>query len=1672
MRHGYNVEDVGSTQSFDLLASRTGGTGRRVEVNSITSTGHDIVLASNEMALDRENAHEGFGIAYSMTLDRAVDSPMRLAVPWSSKPPGDRRSDWCISPMAIRLAYQCIADGKGISSPAMNVSHWGTPDPNLVAWIERHQSQVLTSYGAQPKLVQEHANLEDQYRTGGYATRQVLELAQNAADALDSWPKRGRIELRLTENALYCANEGRPFDLKGVEAVSYAHLSNKRGGEMGRFGLGFKSVLGITSCPTIFSRSISIGFDQTVARERLRTVAPSATNFPVLRWPLQADPVAEMNQDAVLEELAQWASTVVRLPLNADASRLRQDLRDFPAEFLLFAPQVASLAICCTDPTDPFDRTLRCERSDEHSYHLTGGGTSAEWLVWHREHHPSDEALNEVGEALRREQVTISYAVPLDDATSVGRFWSYFPLNDQTSARGIHNAPWRVSDDRTTLLSGTFNNELLDVLGTLIVEAMPALSTPQDPARHFDYLPARGREAQYDADKYLTELIPTLARKVPCVPDGTGELRMPSELTLLNTDMKLEHQSFELWQRLTTAPSTSPHSSCYTTTTRRSRLQRLVRHDERRAARNEIGGGEWLELLLPAGTDQQCRAALDVFFSVTDESLRRDLRSARIVPDQADLLHDLNKFTSLFISGGILSGAAGFALMRPSYVDDELTVTRLKKIGFTEVDPSVELRQLLRVANRKWTSSEWHAFWELILNVPVNVADEALAAHAATGGEMRVKARSGKWVVPYAAVLSGVVDPVSADLAIDHDYHEDHRPQLSRIGTGGRPVASEALLHDLTYLEYVRLRREAYLKNVKVAPRPTAAALHFLSGEAVGPLYVLQRFRDTRDDDAAAAWTRELLEFEASSMVQFGHLNNQRFPPVEVRAPHVWAATKYGLVDTCWGPRPADSAVDPNLAQYRPLLPVADYEAASKITSAKSLDQVPDAIWAEFLSRVPDGGTSADLGRLLAIAARRDSMGTVTAQTLPAVVGETYSLVSAADLLVASTDEERRVLDSDRRPHVVVFDPADAEAVCERFGCRLASEMLRVEYTAENPSESIAVLDRFSGLRRRAEGSLDGWTIVTATDVVRAVITTEGTSQDSVDIAFVEGDLGRQIIHSTDLDDDELLGLVSQRFGLSLDPLSIEKVLDDTQDQRVRLKVAGCRSAPDVPTKLRTLLSDAALESRLPAGLLQVVRASSDDLGPNHVAELLHHVYGYSVLVELKNLLTDEGFDTPAIWAGSQGAVGFVRSLGFPMEYAGSSSATLAPELTVLGPPGLPDLHVYQEQLRDEICTLLRSDPADRALLYLPTGAGKTRVTVQAIVESIIANEIQGPVLWIAQTEELCEQAVQTFSTVWREFGDRALKLYRLWSKNEVADSDDDVCVIVATDAKLASIKARDEYQWLPRRTHAVVVDEAHGSIASGITDTLRWLGIDNKAAARPFLGLTATPFRSSVDASKSLMRRFGGRLLDVLGDDPYEALQDLGVLARVKHAELAGGEFRLEASELPHYEKFHDVPRTVLDRIGKDQARTQALVQHIETLPEDWPVLVFTASVLSAQILAALLRVSGITAASVSGSTPVYERRRTIEDFREGRIRVLTNCNVLTEGFDAPAVRALYIARPTFSPNAYIQMIGRGLRGPKNGGKEECLVVNIADTFAQFKDSLAYKKFNYLWSPVGGESS
>ncbi len=266
-----------------------------------------------------------------------------------------------------------------------------------------------------------------------------------------------------------------------------------------------------------------------------------------------------------------------------------------------------------------------------------------------------------------------------------------------------------------------------------------------------------------------------------------------------------------------------------------------------------------------------------------------------------------------------------------------------------------------------------------------------------------------------------------------------------------------------------------------------------------------------------------------------------------------------------------------------------------------------------------------------------------------------------------------------------------------------------------------------------------------------------------------------------------------------------------------------------------------------------------------------------------------------------------------------------------------------------------------------------------------------------------------------------------------------------------------------------MIVDEAHTAISKRYTEILGLMGLTQYETKRHLLGLTATPFRNTnEDETRRLITRFGNRRLDegvFPSGDPYRDLQEWGMLAQVEHRTLTGGRIELSQDEKTHAERMAMLSRATEQRLADDHERSMRIVDSVADLPADWPTLLFATSVDHAKYLAAMLNDRDVPAAAVDSTTSAQDRRTRIENFRNGRIRVLTNYGVLTQGFDAPATRVVVVARPVYSTNVYQQMIGRGLRGPKNGGKDTCLILNVDDNIANFETKLAFTQFEHLWS-------
>lgn len=97
--------------------------------------------------------------------------------------------------------------------------------------------------------------------------------------------------------------------------------------------------------------------------------------------------------------------------------------------------------------------------------------------------------------------------------------------------------------------------------------------------------------------------------------------------------------------------------------------------------------------------------------------------------------------------------------------------------------------------------------------------------------------------------------------------------------------------------------------------------------------------------------------------------------------------------------------------------------------------------------------------------------------------------------------------------------------------------------------------------------------------------------------------------------------------------------------------------------------------------------------------------------------------------------------------------------------------------------------------------------------------------------------------------------------------------------------------------------------------------------------------------------------------------------------------------------------------------------------------------------------KIAKITPKIITGKTDSYERSQILSDFAAGRIPVIINCGVLTEGTDLPRTDCVLLARPTCNSSLYIQMVGRGLR--THPDKQECLVLDVIDKMKSPKRSL-----------------
>lgn len=351
-------------------------------------------------------------------------------------------------------------------------------------------------------------------------------------------------------------------------------------------------------------------------------------------------------------------------------------------------------------------------------------------------------------------------------------------------------------------------------------------------------------------------------------------------------------------------------------------------------------------------------------------------------------------------------------------------------------------------------------------------------------------------------------------------------------------------------------------------------------------------------------------------------------------------------------------------------------------------------------------------------------------------------------------------------------------------------------------------------------------------------------------------------------------------------------------------------------------------------------------------------------------------------------------------------------------------LRPYQVECLERI----QNATAIRNAIVIPTGGGKT------VIFASYALRYKRKILVLSHRRELIQQTKNTF-----------LKLDPSCSVGIVMGEQNETDAQI-TIASIQTLARRNRLRQLPTDYDLIICDEAHHSIADsyrrvfyryGLID-LYACGMDNRKGLqayynpdRTLLGVTATPERTDKESLDAIFDEVVYRIS--IADLIPEYLSDFRCITcdagvDISHVRSTAGDLNTEqlGQALSDGGLLDGLPDVINQRLSYRK--------HI---------LIFLPNVASANEATDILNSAGISAGCVLGNTPSEERKQTLEDFQAGRIRVLVNCLVLTEGFDCPCIDALIVARPTKSQLLIQQMVGRGLRVAP--GKKDCLILDLA---------------------------
>ena len=374
------------------------------------------------------------------------------------------------------------------------------------------------------------------------------------------------------------------------------------------------------------------------------------------------------------------------------------------------------------------------------------------------------------------------------------------------------------------------------------------------------------------------------------------------------------------------------------------------------------------------------------------------------------------------------------------------------------------------------------------------------------------------------------------------------------------------------------------------------------------------------------------------------------------------------------------------------------------------------------------------------------------------------------------------------------------------------------------------------------------------------------------------------------------------------------------------------------------------------------------------------------------------------------------------------------------------DLRPYQSAASDAIFAEWRENHS--TLVVMPTGGGKT-----ILFADVIRRMFPRRALVLAHREELIFQARDKIQRVTGLQADVEMGEYR--AEGGLFDAARVVVSTIQTQCSGGDGGGRMG-KFDPQRFGVLIIDEAHHATSQSYRRVIDYYRTN---PALKVLGVTATPDRADEEALGQVFQSvaFDYDVLDAINDGWLVPIEQQMVHVegldyssiRTTAGDLNGGDL---AAVLEAEKNLQQMASASVAIIGQRRA------------------LVFNASVKAAEMTAEFFNRHRPGMASwVCGKTDKEERRTVLADFAAGKVQVVCNCGVLTEGFDDPGVEVVIMGRPTKSRSLYSQMVGRSTRplpgvvdGPETAderraaitasAKPSCLVVDFVGNAGRHK--------------------